>query len=323
MGRIGGETGLAKLKKNIYQGIIPLDTVDANNPPVVAVGLAAFPRENFGIFQELDRDNSGVWAMGDNQRGQETGEKKTATEQSIVDKNSNSRLDAERRQALKYFIQGTRKLGALIQRYGSPNEYTMIVGPEQTQRLMAWDLQSIQGEFAYTARPDSAIRLDQAQSRTQSLKLYEMLAKDPNVKRSELLVEVCREWNLDPARVVIPELPEKPPDPANVSFRFNAADIDPRNPNFPIVMSILQQSGYKIDPAVIAQAQGQAAFQSQVMNAGAGAGDMPHPPGMMPPPNGQPPKQTEHGGAAPKAEPISKHHAQETGERPGRKPLVQ
>jgi hypothetical protein len=325
LSRLGGTDGLAKIEKNIFQGVIPLPTFDPNNPPIAAVGLANFPRENFQILDYIDRDNKDVWAMGDNQRGQESAERRTATEQAIVEKSSNARLDKERRQALKYFIRGTRKLGALIQKFGSPEKWVPVVGQDQVARLIEWDTRTIQGKYTYWARPDSAIRLDQAEARTQALKLYELLAKDPNVNRVQLLVEICRQWNLDPQSVVVPQLPEKGPDPAAVTFRFAATDIDPRMPNFPIIMAILEQSGYKIDPAMIAQAQQHAAFQSKVMAMAGGAGDgtTPTPPALGPGNGNGAPLDTEHGGTAPLADHVNKHRAEDENTRPGRKPLVQ
>lgn len=322
LSRLGGQAGLDKFKKNIWQGIIPLDNFDANNPPIAAVGLASYPRENFAFHDYADRDLQGVWAMGDNQRGMTSEEKKTATEQAIVDKAANARLDKERRQALKYFIAGVRKLGALIQLFGTQEQYVNILGPNKAQQLLQVDPSQLQGKFTYWARPDSAIRLDQAEARTQALKLYELLARDPNVNRVELLYEICLQWNLDPSTVVVPELPEKGPDPAAVSFRFAAQDLDPTMPQFPLTIEILRQSGYKIPPELEAAIQQRAAFQSQVMNMAGGVQMGAGTPPQGSSPASPAPKDTEHGGTAPLAERLNKHRGEESGARPGRKPLV-
>lgn len=323
LSKLGGQAGLDKLKKNIFQGIIPLDTVDANSPPIVPVGLASYPRENFAFHEFVDRDLQGVWAMGDNQRGMSSDEKKTATEQAIVDKAANARLDKERRQALRFFIAGVRKLGAMIQIFGTQQEYVSILGPNKAQQLLQVSLDQLQGKFTYWARPDSAIRLDQAEARTQVLKLYEMLAKDPNVNRVELLYEICLQWNLDPSTVVVPQLPEKGPDPAAVSFRFAAQDLDPTLPSFELTIEILRQSGYKIEPAMVQAMQAKVAQQAAIMNM---AGGVPMAPGAgqpAPGPGSPSPLQTDHPGSAPKAEHLNKHAADASGDRPGRKPMVQ
>jgi hypothetical protein len=229
---------------------------------------------------------------------------------------------------LRYFVAGTRKLGSLIQLRSGEQKFIQVEGPNRAKRLEPWDRDRIQGQFAYTANPDSAIRVDEAQARTQSLKLYDQLAKDPNVQRVELLYEICKHWNLDPTKVVIPKIPDKGPDPANVSFRFNAEDINVQNPNFPIYLAILKEAGYKSldqpDPTTgktpIQMAMDYAAFQANIMGTAAGATGMPPAsPPQLSGGNGTGGPEP-HPGAAPKADHVSKHQADETGQPSGRPP---
>jgi hypothetical protein len=327
LARVGGEAGLEKIRKGIYQGIIPLSNYDPNNPPIGVVQLSAFPRENFSFNDYLDKDLGQIWSMGANQRGQENSDSLTATEVSKIDQWATSRLDKERRQILRYFIRGTRKLSTLIQKFATDQEYIEILGPDQAPRLQPWNKDQIQGKFLFTANPDSAIRVDQAQARTQILKLYEMWAKDPNVNRVELLTEACRQWNLDPKKMIIPQLPEKGPDPASVSIRFAAADLDVQNANFPIYAAVLKEAGYKSldqpDPLTgktpIQMAMERAQYQQQVMTMGAGGTAPAQPPGAPGAGTGGPLHPVPHGGTAPKADHINKHQADESGDRPGPK----
>lgn len=322
--RIGGEKGLEKIRKNIYQQIIPLQSYDGANPPLGVIQLSSFPRENFSFNDYLDKDLGQIWAMGANQRGQETDSAKTATEIAKIDQWATTRLDKERRQILRYFIKGTRKLASLIQQFSTETQYIEVIGPDKMPRLQAWDKSHIQGKFAFSANPDSAIRVDQAQQRTQILKLYELWAKDPNVNRVELLTEACRQWNLDPQKMIIPQLPEKGPDPASVSIRFGAIDLDVRNPNIPIYLAILKEAGYKSldkpDEATgmtpIQAAMQYAAFQAKILGMG-GGGEVPGTAPALTAGSGGASQPVPHGGTAPKADHVNKHQADESGALPG------
>lgn len=332
--KLGGEKGLEKIRKGIVQGLIPLTDFDPAKPPIGVVALSSFPRENFTFNDYLDRDLGQIWAMGANQLGQENEDQRTATEVAKIDQWATTRLDKERRMMLAYFIAGVRKLAALIQLFATDTEYIQILGGTDQQRLVAWNKDVIQGKYAFTIRPDSSIRIDQAQAQTRILKLYEQLGKDPNVRRTELLKEVCRQWNLDPAKVVVEQLPEKGPDPASLTMRLDPIALSVQNPNFPLYYAMLKEAGYKSldqpDPAMggmtpIQMAFELAKFQAAVMAQGAGAGMTP----------GQPPqfgaggptspstRDAEHPGSMPKMDHINKHVADETGELPGPGPSIQ
>lgn len=334
--RVGGETGLEKIRTNIYQGVIPLSNYDPNNPPVGVIALASYPRENFAFNDYLDKDLGQIWAMGANQRGQESETSKTATEIAKIDQWATTRLDKERRMILSYFLGGVRKVAALIQMFAIEPEFVQIVGADKQPRLQKWDRTSIPGKYAFTANPDSAIRVDIAQAKQSILKLYELLGKDPNVRRTELLVEVCRLWNLDPLKIIVQEVPDKGPDPASLSVRLDPVALSIQNPNFPIYLALLEEAGYKslftpdqktgLTPiqAAIQNAQEIAQYQAQTMNFAAGGPAPGAPPrlGAGRPSNGngtgQPP---EHPGAMPHMDHISKHHADQTGDQPGPKPV--
>lgn len=322
LARIGGEPGMAKLRKNIDQALIPIDHLDKDNPPVVAVGLASYPPDDFAFNTILDRDLDTVWAMGANQRGQQTNQRASATEITKIDQWAETRLDAERRGVLAYFLYCVRGIAELIQLFATEPEFIRIVGQDKVARLQQWDKHTIQGRYAFDCSPDSAIRIDQAQARTESLKMYELLRKDPNMNGVELLEWVCAEWNLDPKKFVVAQLPPKGPDPANVSFRFNAQDLDVRNPNFPLYISIMQQAGYKIDQTVIGACMHWAQYQAGI-GVMASTGQPPSVPQPGPQLPGVMPMQPhEHAGTAPKSDHINAHRAAESSEPVGRPPMI-
>lgn len=320
--KVGGEAGLEKIRKNIQQGIIGLESGSIDDPPVFSVGLASYPSENFAFNNIIDRDLDTVWAMGANQRGQESTQRVSATEISKIDQWAETRLDAERRAVLGYFVAAVRKVAALIQQFATDPDYVLVVGQDKVKRLQQWDKHTIAGKYAFECSPDSAIRIDQAQARTESLKMYELLRKDPNMNGVELLEWVCAEWNLDPKKFVIPQLPPKGPDPANVSFRFNAQDLDVRNPNFPLYINIMQQAGYKIDQDVIAACMHWAQYQAQLglMGSTGQAPTIPVPGPQIP--GVEPAQPQEHGGTAPKTDHVNAHRAAESSEPVGRPPMI-
>lgn len=334
LSRMGGEKGMEKVRQNIYQSIIGLPDFDPDKPPISAVGLAHYPQENFTFSSILDADLGQIWAMGANQRGQESENSLTATEVSKIDQWANTRLDKERRQALTYYIRATRKLGGLLQLFLSDAQIMDVVGQDKMQRIQSWDRKQVPGEFAYTANPDSAIRIDQAQARTQILKLYELLAKDPYVKRYELLTEVCRQWNLDPATLLVTQLPPKGPDPASVTIALKPEFIDTTNPNFPMILALLKAAGFTIledpiknqetgqmEPSPVEQAMELHKFHQQVGTM-AETGVPPTGPESGGPMVSPPARQPEHPGAAPHADHLSKHHADDGGEGNPRGPVT-
>lgn len=337
LGRIGGNPGLMKLKANVNNGWIVLPSWDPNNPPFGRVDPTVYPRENFTFNEILDADMGELWAMGRNQRGQESDSSITATEISKIDEWATTRLDKERRQMLRYFVQGVRKLGALIQRFSTDTSFIEIVGPDQQKRMVPWNKQTIAGEFVYRINPDSSIRVDQSQQQQRVMKVYELLRKDPNVNANYLLEQIAEEWNMDPQQLINKQPPEKGPDPASVTIRLDPVALDVRNPNIPIYLAILREAGYKSldqpDQSMggltpVQAALQYSAFQQAVVSHGMGGQLPPNGPpviGGAPVPALEPPVATpaqgEHEGMAPRTSPISKHSADQTGNRSGPPPM--
>jgi hypothetical protein len=103
------------------------------------------------------------------------------------------------------------------------------------------------------------------------------------------------------AKVYQPQPPPKGPEPTKPGFSFKGDDLNPLNPQFPIVMAILQQSGVTIPPEVIQQAQAgaqNALLAQQVAGAQAGG------------PEGN---NTAHGGKIAPMEGLDKHAAEQSG----------
>lgn len=271
-----------KLKSGSYNpgALIPMD--GPFQDAVWEVARPQYPRENFTFDQISNRDYEEVWALGANQRGMAEDNTRTATELNIIQGAANVRLDAERSRVLTWFIKGTRKFAALLQQFADDTKYVEVLGPEVTKQLMPWNRQVIAGEYVFDAKPDSALRIDANVERQQMLQVYNLLAKDPNVSRIEILKKLAALFGFDPARLLVPQVPPQPPEKPKVSLSLAPAEI-----GLPHVVELLKQYGITITPQMAQQSQ----MQAQVQQV-AEQGNPPSPP---------------HGGAAEQAEPLSKH----------------
>lgn len=305
---------LEQFERGIFQGVIGL-----NGPAETQIGeiaRAQYPRENFTAQQVIEKDLEQTLAIGSNQRGTNTDTERTATELQIVQNNTDLRMDDERNAVIDWYVRGVTKLWSLIQRFADAPDYVNVLGPDGAQQLMPWSKSQIQGRFAFTLKTDSTVRPDSATDQKRALDLYNFLAKDPQVNRSALLQDIFAKFDLDPTKLAAQPQPAQPERP-NVSYRFSGADLDPALPQFGIVVTILEQGGVKIDPALIENAKQRAG--AQIM---AQAGMGPQSPSSLPTGRPGPPPNIAHGGMADKGELLNKHQEDVTGGMPGVKKSV-
>lgn len=287
----------AETAEKVLNGEIQ-DVIPLNAPGDTALGEVAranYPRENFEFNRIVEQDLDEVWSLGSNQMGNDSPGEMSATESQIIQGNANVRLDYERAKVMRWFLQGAECLGDLIQLFADDQDYVEIVGPDRARQLVAWNRRTIAGEFVYSARTNSQLRLDVAQERLDTRNAYQLLANDPYVNRQKLVEKIAETHDLDATEFLV-QPPPKQPEPPNVSFRFSGDDLNPLNPSFPIVLQVLAAGGFQVPPEVIDQAKVQAAMMMAT-------GGTPNVPTASP----SPPLQTEHGGPAQQAEPLSKH----------------
>lgn len=260
----------------------------------------SMPRENVIVAEQIDSDIARSWALDAGQQGVQSGSAQTATAEQIQQSNANARLDFERGIVLQWYCKGVTKFATLVQRYLPVERAAKIVGP---QRAQVWDVwrRTVASNLAFTAMPDSALRVDQAVDRKQAQDLYSFLANDPYVQkgRGKLLEKLLRKFHVDPAGIVAPPDPSKP-EPPKLAFSFKGEDLVA--PQAPIVLEIMAQGGITIKPETVQLAQALLA-QSQQLAAQAGDGE------DAPGPAGDP----AHGGKLAPQESLSKHHSEQTG----------
>ena len=279
---------IERLEKGEIQGIIPL--LGDGNQIIGSVQQSGFPRENFTFQDIIERDIAREWALGANQNGTAT-DAQTATEATIMQNNTDSRLSAERAKVLRWYVRGAEKVFSLIQQFADDADFVPMLGPDGAEVLTQWNKTAIQGLFRFEARPDSTIRMDASQERELFLRLYNLAANDPNFNRIELDRMLAQKFHLDPGRVVVAQPPQPPPDRPKMSVSITGMDLSPMAPQFPVVEELLKANGTPISDGAVQM--GQTIGQ------------------MFP--------QLPHGGAANKVPTIDQHAADRTGERTGPK----
>ena len=279
-----------KLRRGEYGGVIGLQ--GNGNEAIGEVARANFPRENFTFDEIVNRDLEELTALGRNQRGVLNDTQKTATEVNVAQGAADVRLDSERARLLDWYVRGARKFASLLQMFKTDEGYVQILG-QDAKGLQPWDRTRIQGEYVFSVKPDSAIRIDAAADRAQALNLYQLLANDPQVNRMELLKSVLLRHNLDPSKVVVETPPQKGVEPPRVSVTLNGDALAAPSP---MLLEVLKQAGMQITPPMVQQTQ-----TAQMVRSVA-ASVPPSPP---------------HPGAVAEAEPLSKHQLRQDG-RDGR-----
>ena len=254
----------------------------------------SMPRESFTSNDYIDADISRTTAIDASGAGVQSNTSSTATEKQINQANANARLDFERGRVLDWYLRGVTKFSTLLQRYLPLDKAVAIVGPEAAQAWDEWRKRA-PARLAFTAMPDSALRVDQAVDRQQAQELYTYLANDPFVAkgRAKLLERLLRKFHLDPTGIVSPPDPPKP-QPPSLALSFKGEDLV--GPQAPIVVEILTQQGIQISPEAIQQSQGMLLQQAQIEAAAEAE-------------QAASKGETRHGGKAAPMETLDKHAA--------------
>lgn len=272
---------------------------------MVQVAQPSLGRESYMGMDVIDHDRAGILGIDANQTGAQAKGRKTATEQSIVQRNSEARFEQERQRVLEWYLDVVAAFDTLVIRYADERIAVKILG-ENRGKLWAQFKGALAGGYGYDLRVDSGKYLDIEADRRQMLQLYGQIRQDPQINPAIIIKELAAKWGYDPAEFYVP--PQKPQKELKASVSFKGEDLNPSNPAFAINIAILRQGGWQIDEASIVEAQKQASGVTQGMLPVSGVG---------PDPNA--PQQAQHPGSQPKAPTINQHLAQESGDRTGPK----
>lgn len=262
------------------------------------------PRDNFTFNEIINDDIVDAWAL----RNSTDFNSKTATESSYQQGAQDVRLDAERAHVLRWHLRNVAKLAALIQKFADQEDYVRLEGQDAQKLgpLVPWDRTKVQGRFAFTAKPDSAIRVDAAKDRKDALDFINYTIKSPYINQAEALTWLAQKFNLDPAKVLTQPPPPKEEKPS-VSWSIKPEDFT--SPAAPIAAWMSKLAGWEIPPAVLEATKELTAYVAARAMAEATAQQQQQAQGE----EGQPQGQQPHGGAADKADPINKHQSDQTG----------
>lgn len=275
------------------QEVIPFDGVTAGENPLFGLAQSAFPQENFNFNNYGERDLQEAWALSGPNLGVTNVSGRTATELSMAEKGTETRMGSEQTRVLAWWVDFVAGLAALVQKFATETEYVQVLGPDGAMKLVAWNRQSIEGEFAFDTKPDSAKRIDQAAERKFRLDVYNLLRNDPLINQYELDRWMMPSLGMNPDKMVTqPKEPQ--PEPPRVSITISGEDLNPFAPQYTQVQAVLAARGIQLPPAMSTQPMGASA---------AGA-----PGGMAQPP---------HPGAPAAVAPLNKHAIDQTGTLPG------
>jgi hypothetical protein len=302
------------LMEGRVQSFIPMNGPGGN--AIGEIARATYPRESFEFDRVLAREMDESWGL--DSLGQPQSGETTAKEIQEMSNASSTRLDYDRAKVLRWFIGCVEILFGLMQLYDDQEDFTELIGPEGAAQLVAWNKENLRGYYAIEARPDSALRLDAAADRAESLNVYQLLRRDELVDPKGLIEEVARTHNMQPTKLMVQQPPQPAPEKPSISFRFSGEDLDPTRPSALMVYDILAKSGMALDPSIVQAAREQAArtLALAAQNPAMGLADSMRldirgDAGQMPGTGATPAPAPQHGGLAPQQEPLSKTQGQE------------
>jgi hypothetical protein len=265
---------LAKIVRSPWGSILLVPDLDPGRPPMIELAKSTYPRESFTAQEVIERDLAKINALGSNQLGVEQENVRSATENALIQQNSNTRQAKERNRVLEGFTAGVAKVDALMKRFETPPGQSPVSG------------------YTYEIKADSGTHVDAASDRKFALDRYNMLAKDPNVNRTYLLTELAPKLHLDPSQLIA-QPPPPHPEPPKVSFIVKGEDISPLAPQYTNMLEALREAGMALTAQPITtQMVENAALQKPLKG--------PHPS----------PPQLPHPGTPPQADTVNKHVAE-------------
>lgn len=272
------------------------------------VAQPSLGREQFLAQDIIERDREQILGIGANQTGTQTKGRKTATEQTIVQRNSEARFEQERQRVLEWFLGVVAAFDTLVLRYGDARIASQILGPERGQ-VWAMYKSHLAGGYGYTLQIDSGKYMDIEADRRQVLQFYNQVRPDPFINPRPILKDIAEKFGYDPAEFIVE--PPKPQKELKAAVSLKGEDLNPSNPAFAINISLLRQGGWQISDEDVRMAQQQA--------QGVTGGTIPISGVSGAPQASQVP---DHPGAAPKAPTINQHQFDESGDRSGPKVLM-
>jgi len=301
-------TATDKIKKANGVIWVPLEgnaLAQGKDQIMVQVAQPTLGRESYMGMDVIDRDREQILGIAANQTGVPSKGRRTATENSIVQRNSEARFEQERQRVLTWYLDLVGAFDTLVIRYADERIAVQILG-ETRGKLWAQFKSFLAGGYQYDLQIDSGKYLDVEAERRQWLQLYNQVRPDPHINAKPILKKLVGLFGLDPAELIVD--PQPPQQQLKASVTIKGELLDPSLPQFPIYIDLLRQGGWKITEDSVKLAQQQALAQTGGMIPIAGVG-----------PDPSVRANPAHPGGAPKAPTLNQHLADESGEQPGPK----
>lgn len=294
-GGSGAKDTATKISQGQNHGIVEFDGDPAQILKVIQP--ATFPNENFRLQDILRQDCAEMWSL-DLSGASEQDE--TATKTVSLDRKSDARLAKERVLTQNWYVKLAAKVFALLQKFAGPEQFAEIIDAQSAQALAQWNEQNKNAPFRFTARPDSSMRVDNQQDREVWLRVYNLVANDPNTDRRKLLQTLIEKFNQDPTWFMTQQPPQPQPEKPSVSLSFKGEDLNGSTPQGPVVFAILEEMGIQI-PQLSKTISGLNGIEAEKQDAIE--------------------EQIKHPGHVKQVETIDQHAADRTNERAGAKPM--
>ncbi len=294
----------------VYSGIggvirVPKDILQQFDLNFRQFPLGAMPPDNWAAASTMDGDISRTISIDANAQGVVNSGGTTATESNIVQANRNVSIGSEQNIVAEHYISIVTKLSTLVQRYLTPEDAAVIVGQQKATMWKQWAT-SLPTRLSFTVLPDSQLRNDTPLDRKQDMDLYQFFRNDPRVRPVPLLTDILQKAHKDTRKLIVPdnEMQKPGPDPTKLLSAMKGEDFSPLSPQFPIMAELFSSlTGVPISPQALQNAMALAKL-AQAQKAQEEAAKQP---------GGEP----KHGGPVKQAEPMSKHHSDQTGGNEG------
>lgn len=170
-------------------------------------------RDDWRTVEALKQDIQETLGIGGTNAGATEDTVRTATEISTSAAALADRLEDEQDRIMDDYLVGVEKFDTLLQRYATEDDYVRWVGKDGQERMAKWNQKVISGKWAYTAIPDSQLRVDVTRNRAQKLQFLTVTAPYANtiVNVKPLIKSIARDFGIDPNEFILPDLP--PPMP--------------------------------------------------------------------------------------------------------------
>ncbi len=208
------------------------------------VATAQLTRDSYLGQDYMMSDREKILGISSNQQGAQTSGKKSATEVSTIQRNTEARFNKEQARVREWTVTVVRALDTLVLRYGDARFASMLVGPQRGQ-VWATHKAALAGGYRYEIKTDSGKYLDAEASRRQKIQFYQMVRQDPMVNPRPVIMDLLTAFGIDPGEGIVEPKPATPPPP-QAAFSFRGDDLNPLNPQFLLVVKIAQQGGWQI-----------------------------------------------------------------------------